>query len=213
MSGICGRKSGAESMRDRMRYRPFGIFVSAMLLASGLDAQTTGQQIVADAAAALGGRDRILAVKSLVVQGGGHDLNVGQSLRYDELGLQSDVWQIRDYKRTYDLANGRARFEVVRAAQYPYFQGIGGDRVVQGLDGDVAFNIGGNGNATRVFGGQLNGRRAEFLRHPLTLVRAALAPSAKLSNARTQGADRLVDVTANGVTLTLAINSTTKLPS
>ena len=197
-----------------MRYRTLGLLLaSAMLLGPGLRAQSAEQQIVNDAAAALGGRERILAVKSLVVQGGGHDLNIGQSLRYDELGLQSDVWQIRDYKRTYDLANGRARFEVVRAAQYPYFQGIGGDRVVQGLDGDVAFNIGGNGNATRVFGGQLNGRRAEYLRHPLTLVRVALGPSAKLANARTQGADRLVDVTANGVTLTLAINSTTKLPA
>ena len=103
-----------------MRYRSLGFLLSAMVLASALDAQTTGQQIVADAAAALGGRDRVLAVKTLVVQGGGHDLNVGQSLRYDELGLQSDVWQIRDYKRVYDLANGRARFEVVRASQYPY---------------------------------------------------------------------------------------------
>ena len=65
-----------------------------------------------------------------------------------------------------------ARFEVVRAAQYPYFQGVGGDRVVQGLDGDVAFNVATNGNANRVFGGQANARRAEYFRHPLTLVRA-----------------------------------------
>jgi glyoxylase-like metal-dependent hydrolase (beta-lactamase superfamily II) len=189
------------------------LLASAVLLVSRLGAQSTEQQIVSDAATALGGRDRILAVKTLVVQGGGHDLNIGQSLRYDELGLQSDAWQIRDYKRMYDLANGRARFEVVRAAQYPYYQGIGGDRVVQGLDGDIAFNIAPNGNATRVFGGQVNARRVEYLRHPLTLVRAALAPSAKLANGRTQGGDRLVDVTTNGVTLTLAINSTTKLPS
>ena len=59
----------------------------------------------------------------------------------------------------------------------------------------------------------MNARRIEYLRHPLTLVRAALAPSAKLSNGRTQGGDRLVDVTTSGVTLTLAINSATKLPS
>jgi glyoxylase-like metal-dependent hydrolase (beta-lactamase superfamily II) len=197
-----------------MTRRTFGwLLASAVLLGTQAGAQSTEQQIVSDAATALGGRDRILAVKTLVIQGGGHDLNVGQSLRYDELGLQSDVWQIRDYKRMYDLANGRARFEVVRAAQYPYFQGIGGERVVQGLDGDVAFNVAPNGNATRVFGGQLNARRVEYLRHPLTLVRAALAPSAKLSNGRTQGGDRLVDVTSGGVTLTLAINSSTKLPS
>jgi len=197
-----------------MNQRTLGLLLaSSVLLVPALRAQSTEQQIVADAAAALGGRERILAVKTLVVQGGGHDLNVGQSLRYDELGLQSDVWQIRDYKRMYDLANGRARFEVVRASQYPYYQGVGGDRVVQGLDGDVAFNVATNGNATRVFGGQANARRVEYLRHPLTLVRAALDPSAKLANGRTQGADRLVDVTTGGVTLTLGINSATKLPS
>jgi glyoxylase-like metal-dependent hydrolase (beta-lactamase superfamily II) len=197
-----------------MHYKTLGlVLASAVVLVPALRAQSTEQQIVADAASAMGGRDRILAVKTLVVQGGGHDLNVGQSLRYDELGLQSDVWQIRDYKRVYDLANRRARFEVVRASQYPYYQGIGGERVVQGLDGDVAFNVAGNGNATRVFGGQATGRRVEYLRHPLTLVRAALDPSAKLANGRTLGAERLVDITSGGVTLTLAVNSGTKLPS
>jgi len=197
-----------------MTYRSIGVVLASLaLLAPALRAQSTEQQIVADAAAAMGGRDRILAVKTLVVQGGGHDLNVGQSLRYDELGLQSDAWQIRDYKRTYDLANTRGRFEVVRASQYPYYQGVGGERVVQGLDGDVAFNVAPNGGATRVFGGQAAGRRVEYLRHPLTLVRAALGPSAKLANGRTQGAERLVDITSGGVTLTLGINSSTKLPS
>src|SRR6266566_7293609 len=95
----------------------FGLLIVTVLLAPGLHAQSAEQQIVADAATALGGRARIEAVRTLVVQGGGHDLNVGQSLRYDELGLQSDVWQIRDYKRMYDLANGRGCFEAVRVAQ------------------------------------------------------------------------------------------------
>ena len=36
---------------------------------------------------------------------------------------------------------------------------------------------------------------------------------AKLSNPRTQGTERLVDVTSGGATLTLAIDSTTKLPT
>src|SRR5437016_2330143 len=198
-----------------MTNKVFGVVVASIvvLLSVGGDAQTAEQQIIADAASALGGRDRILAIKTLAVEGGGHDLNVGQSLRYDELGLQSDAWQIRDYKRMYDLANGRARFEVVRAAQYPYFQGIGGDRVIQGLDGDIAFNIARNGNAVRAFGGQVAARQVEYLRHPLTLVRAALQPSATLSHGRSQGSERLVDITANGVTLTLAINSATKLPA
>src|SRR5882672_9918766 len=137
-----------------MRSKVYVFVLASIVLLSpvGPGAQTAEQQIIADAAFALGGRDRIVAVKTLVVQGGGHDLNVGQSLRYDELGLQSDVWQIREYKRAYDLGNGRGRFEIVRAAQYPYYQGVGGDRVIQALDGEVAFNVAPNGNATRVFG-------------------------------------------------------------
>ena len=67
-----------------MNHKTLGlVLASVALLAPALRAQSTEQQIVADAAAAMGGRDRILAVKTLAVQGGGHDLNVGQSLRYE----------------------------------------------------------------------------------------------------------------------------------
>ena len=187
---------------------------SSLVLWQSVRAQSPEQQIVNDAATALGGRDRILAVKTLVIEGAGHDMGVGQAWRYDELGLQSDVGQIRDYKRAYDLANGRARFEATRELQYPFYQGEGGAHQVQALDGNVVFNIAANGTATRVFAAPaITARRVEFLRHPLTLVRAALDPAARLANVRTQGSDRLVDVTANGVTLTLAVDNTTKLPS
>jgi glyoxylase-like metal-dependent hydrolase (beta-lactamase superfamily II) len=177
-------------------------------------AQAPERQVVDDAAQALGGRDQVLAARTLLLEGAGHDMNVGQSLRYDELGLQSDVYQIRDYKRAYDLANGRARFEATRQAQYPFYQGDPAQRQVQGLDGGTAFNVAPNGNTVRVFApGQIDGRKIEYFRHPLTIVRAALQPSARLANARTQGGERLVDVTTDGVTLTLAIDATTKLPS
>ena len=195
--------------------RTFGLALASVVLLwpSGTLAQGAEQQVIADAAAALGGRDRIMAVKTLVVEGGGHDMNIGQSLRYDELGLQSDVWQIREYKRIYDLAGARGRFEAIREAQYPFYQGEGGVRQIQAIDGDIAFNVAPDGNATRVFGPQAIARRADYLRHPLTLIRAALQPSARLSNARAQGNERLVDVMIGGIRLTLAIDSATRLPS
>ena len=186
---------------------------SIVLMWQGLLAQSTEQQVIADAAAALGGRERILAVKTLIVEGGGRDLNVGQSLRFDDVGLQSDVWQIREYKRAYDLANTRARFEAIREAQYPFYQGEAAPRLIQGLDGEIAFNVNAEGNAARIFGAQAAGRLVEYLRHPITLVRAALQPTAKLSNARTQGNERLVDVTVGGTTISLAIDAATKLPT
>ena len=186
---------------------------SIVLIWQGLLAQSTEQQVIADTSAALGGRERILAARTLIVEGGGRDLNVGQSLRFDDLGLQSDVWQIREYKRAYDLTTMRARFEAIREAQYPFYQGEGAARLIQGLDGEVAFNVNAEGNATRIFGAQATARLAEYLRHPLTLLRAALQPEARLSNARTQGAERLVDVTVGAAALTLAIDATTKLPT
>ena len=194
--------------------RPVGFaLASVVLMYVGLSAQSAEQQIVADAATALGGRERILAVKTLIVEGGGRDLNVGQSLRFDDLGLQSDVWQIREYKRAYELGNRRGRFEAIREAQYPFYQGEGAARQIQALDGDIAFNVSAEGSATRIFGPAATGRLAEYLRHPLTVVRAALQPEAKLSNARTQGTERLVDVTVGTATLTLAIDAATKLPA
>jgi glyoxylase-like metal-dependent hydrolase (beta-lactamase superfamily II) len=188
------------------------ILVAAILVAqSPIHAQTTAQQIVNDAAAALGGKERLLAVKTLMLEGGGHDFQVDQEFAYDELGSQFLAYQLRDYKRAYDLANGRGRFEQVREAQFTIFNGERPQRTIQALDGDVAFNVGDNGNATRVF--QLAGRRVEYLRHPLTLMRAALDPKATLSNPRTQGAERLLDLKLDGILLTVAFDANTKLPS
>ena len=109
------------------------VLVSSLLFAQGANAQTPEQQIVAVAAAALGGRDRVLAVETLTIEGGGHDMSIGQSQRFDELGLQSDVNQIRGYRRVYDLTNLRGRFEATRQAQYPFYLGEGGARLVLSL--------------------------------------------------------------------------------
>lgn len=187
--------------------------LSASVLPSRANAQSA-QQIIEDAANALGGRDKVLAVKTLVLEGGGHDFEVDQGLRWDELGLRSDVSQIRDYKRLYDLANKRIRTEMVHQRQYAEFQGEGAIRQIQSLDGNVAFNVNENGNATRAFGqGQIEARRVDYLRHPLTLVRQALDPATKLSNVRAEGSERLVDVTIDKIMLTAAFDSTTKLPT
>ena len=57
-------------------------------------------------------------------------------------------------------------------------------------------------------------RRAELLRHPITAVRAALDPAARLTNPRTEGDESIVDVlTSDGRAFTLAIDATTKLPT
>ena len=178
-------------------------------------AQTPEQQIVNDAATALGGRDRVMSVKTMLLEGAGNFVGI-TSLRYDDdIGFKSAIEQLRDVKRAYDLTNTRGRFELTRMVEYVFYIGDAPTRTIQGLDGTVAFNVNPtNQNATPAFGNQGTGRRLEYLRHPLTLVRAALGPEAKLSNGRSEGGERMVDVVIGDLPpLTLAISATTKLPT
>ena len=205
-----------------MTKAPHGYVLAGVAIVSGLwlaqtvvRAQAPAQQVVNDAAAALGGRDRIQAIRALLVEGQGKDFSFGQGARPDEMGMQSDPWKVTGYKRAYDLAANRSRFEQARVSLDAFYAGPETAKSVQGIDGDMVYDIGESGTATRVWAPQaVATRRVEALRHPLTIVRAALDPAATLANARTQGSERLVDVTVpSGPTLTLAIDSTTKLPT
>jgi glyoxylase-like metal-dependent hydrolase (beta-lactamase superfamily II) len=172
---------------------------------------TPEQQIINDAAAALGGRDRILAVKTLVIEGTGANGNLGQDMTP---AATSQAFNLTGYKRAVDVAAGRARVEQTRTPNFTYFQGQAPQKQVLGIAGDVGYNVAANGNATRVSNAVAKDRRAEIYHHPLTIVRAALDPAAKLTRPRTVDNQSVVDVTtASGLAFTLAIDGTTKLPA
>ena len=187
----------------------FALLATAALV--GCSQPSPEQQIVNDAAQALGGRDRITAVKTLVVEGAGTQYNLGQDVTP---GASGQTFTVSGYKRAVDVAGGRVRTELTRQPNFTFFQGPAAQTQVAGLDGAVGFNVAPNGTATRVPDAVANDRRTEILHHPLMAVRAALDPMAKLVNPRTDGAESLVDVTtASGQVFTLAIDSTTKLPA
>lgn len=170
------------------------------------------RQMIDEAAAALGGSERIQAVKTLTIEGAGLSSAIGSDLLID---TNTRVYTLTDYKYVINVAAERARSERVRTPTTPSFAGQAPVRQVQAVDGEVAFNIGANGNATRVTDRlAIDDRRADIYHHPLTIIRAALTPAATLTNLRTEGNESIVDVkTASGVNLTLAIDNTTKLPS
>lgn len=180
-------------------------------LAAGCAQAPPEMQAVSAAADALGGRDRILAVNTLTLEGSGTNGNLGQNVTPDGALPNFDV---KDFKRTVDLANTRARQQQTRIPTAP---GANPQPQIQnfGLDGDVAFNVTPDGAAARQPELVARERRIEFLlHHPVGIVRAALDPAAKLSNPRKAGALDVVDVTtAQGDTLTLAVDSTTHLPA
>jgi glyoxylase-like metal-dependent hydrolase (beta-lactamase superfamily II) len=186
--------------------------VSIALFALTLSACASAEKRTIDAAAAaLGGSDRIQAVKTLTIEGEGTNGNLGQDLRPE---ATSQMFKVTAYKRTIDVAGNRARVEQTREPNFTYFQGQAPIRQVLGIDGDVAYNVAPTGVATRAPNPVATDRRIEIYHHPVTIVRAALDPAAKLSNPRTEGNENLVDVTtAGGLNFTLAVDSSTGRPA
>jgi glyoxylase-like metal-dependent hydrolase (beta-lactamase superfamily II) len=184
----------------------------AAVAISGCTATTAEQQVIGEAAAALGGRDRIEAVKTLVVTGEGTAYAVGSDQLID---TNERIYKVTGYKQAIDLAGARALLEQTRTPTTPNFSGQAPARQWQGIDGEAAYNVAANGNRTRA-GNEVTARarRANIYHHPLTSVRAALDPAATVTSRRTEGNETLVDVaTAGGIVLTLGIDTTTKLPT
>ena len=185
--------------------------LTALTIAAGCTTRSPEQQIVEDAAEALGGRDRILAIRTLTIEGEGTNGNLGQDMTPE---ASSQTFTVSAYRRLVDVAGERFRVEQTRTPNFSYFQGPAPQRQAFGLDADVAYTIAANGNATRAPGAVARDRRAEFLHHPIMIVRAALAAGATLGNARTFGGEHVVSVTtADGRAFTLATSVDTNLPS
>ena len=183
--------------------------LTALVLA-GCAAPTPEQQVIDDAAKALGGASRIKSLKALTIQGTGTALNAGQNRTPDD---DLPVWKVNEYTRTIDLANVRLRAQQVREAQF-LFAGDLVQRQTQGIDGDAAYTVAANGTIARAGGTAARDRRIEFLHHPIAVVRAILDSEVTLNNLRAKAGERLVDVTMpGGDVLMLAIDSMTHLPS
>src|SRR5437764_12583202 len=138
------------------------------------------QRAIDDAAAALGGRGRVQAAKTIVIEGDGAAPNVGQNTMPDG---ELPVWKVTEFKRSIDLANDRTRMQQTRTAQFQ-FAGPPVQRQNQGVDGDVAYLVLPDGGTRRAGDTAVRDRRLEMLHHPITIVRAALDPAAKVTNLR-----------------------------
>src|SRR3989442_13408540 len=102
-------------------------------------------QAILEAADALGGRHKLLEVKTLTIEGEGASPNVGQNTMPDG---ELPVWKVTEYTRVIGLAGGRTRVQQKRTAQF-LFAGALVQQQDQGLDGDVSYNVGADGKATR----------------------------------------------------------------
>jgi glyoxylase-like metal-dependent hydrolase (beta-lactamase superfamily II) len=183
---------------------------TALALAACASA-TPEQQFVTDTAEALGGRDRVAAIKTVALEGEGTQWNVGQDMTIDATG---QTFTVTRYRRAIDLQGPRLRIEQTRTPNFLYFQGQAPQTQVLGLDGDVAYSIGANGTPARAGAQAARDRLAELNHHPIVLVRAALDGKAQVTNVRADGKEQLADITLpGGAVLTLAVDAATHLPA
>jgi hypothetical protein len=183
--------------------------ICAVLVIAGCARTSPEMQVIQDAAQALGGIDRIQQVKTLRIAGEGVAPNLGQNITPDS---DLPVWKVTEYQRAIDLTNSRMRVKQVRTAQF-LFAGETTQRLDQGVDGDLGYNVADSGMAVRTAESVVKDRRIEMLHHPITSLKAALDPSSKLGNLRQDGEIQSVDVTtAKGDALTLHVDRATKMP-
>ena len=174
-------------------------------------------QVVNRAADALGGKDRLMAVKTLRIEGYGQLLTQAGG---GNISASPDAPQkfadVTGLVKTIDLANGRMRVQQRQANHFvfAYERNMRGVDSVQGLDGDVAFNVNADGRAVRVGAAAARARRIDMLANPIALIRAALDPAAKVTNLQTAGDVQTVDLaTAKGDRVTFAVTRATNLPA
>ncbi len=194
-----------------MKKHLYLLLTVAVALATACGRTPPERQAILDAADAMGGRQKILSIKTLTIEGEGDAPNVGQNKMPDS---ELPNWKVTEFKRTIDLPNHRMRVEQRRTAQFQ-FAGANTQRQTQGLDGDVAYNVNENGKAARASESAMRDRRVEMLHHPLVIVRAALDdPMVKVTGFRQSGNFEVVEIdTGRDEHVTLALDAATKLPA
>jgi len=165
--------------------------------------------IVERAVDAMGGAARISAARTLTIEGAGTIRSVGQSVVPGGALPIVDVSQLR---RVIDLVDGRWRAQQTQARRPPSPNTIPVTSSF-GITDTRAYTIDDEDNVSLDPPAVARARRAELLHHPLSLLRAAFAPGAVVSNARRSHGRELVDIAAAGGRYTLAIDLGTGLPA
>ena len=163
-----------------------------------------------DALEAMGGEGAIRRVASLTLVGTGRMYNFGQGMSPTAALPRFDVSEVT---RTTDLTAVRHRHEVTRTAAFVTAITTP-QRIVFGLDGDIAYAVAPNGNAARNQQAVAVGRRQEHFHHPLVLIRAAVDSGAQIESARDQQGHHVLRIRlAAGDSFQLWLDRRTHLPA
>lgn len=166
------------------------LVLTSLLVPASLAVAQQRPTLFDDAVRAMGGEGAIRAATSLTIEATGRNYNFGQGL---SPGVPLPRFDVSELRRSTDLAAVRHRHEVTRTAAFTTAVTTP-QRIVFGLDGDIAYGVAPNGNATRSVATVVPGRRQEHFHHPLVLVRAALEPGVEIQAAGVQAGNHVLRI-------------------
>jgi glyoxylase-like metal-dependent hydrolase (beta-lactamase superfamily II) len=182
----------------------------AMTMALALTSQAAAQSHpTLDAVArAMGGKERVLGARTLVVEATGDNYNFGQNHTPEAPLGQYAVTQSR---RTIDFANKRWALDQTRE---PRFAGANSapQRQRFGIDGDIAFNVGNTDVMQRVGGQTAVDRANELLHHPVGFVQAAYGTNTEVFEDRVDGGNWRIRINPGGNKIEMFVDGRTMLP-
>lgn len=188
-----------------MRFLHVATSALALSVAGG---SLTAQSPALDAAArAMGGKDRVLAVRTLVLEGKGEQLSFGQNHTPDA----DTKYEVTSFRRAIDFANRRWLLDQTREPRF-ITAVTTPQRQRSGLDGDVAYNIAANGNMNRAGAQVATDRANELLHHPVGFMQAAFAPGSDVTEDQPRGNVRWVRINVAGNKFAMLIDPATNLP-
>ena len=194
----------------------------AIVLALSIPAALAAQSPALDAAAAtLGGKERILAVRTLVLDGRGTQLNFGQNLS----PFAETQFEVTSWRRSVDFVNRRWFMDLTRVPKFTTGN-MNPQRQRTGLDGapdGIAYNVTGGQPAApgvpapefvqRVGGTAPADRMFDFLLSPIGFMQAAYRPGMTPTESAAPNGMRRVTIDVQGTPVSMLIDVATNLPT
>ena len=182
--------------------------VAPVVIAPAAVAQRSGKPLVEQVARAMGGIDRVLAVRSLALEGTGESYNLGQNPAPD---APLPAFAITEYRRVYDFAGRRWRVEQTREPRF-VTANRAPQRLRSGFD-SVAYDVFPDGGVRRAAGRADIERADELLYHPIGFIQTALRSGAELTEEGRRAGLRQVRMNVGGNKLAMFVDPNTRLPA
>jgi glyoxylase-like metal-dependent hydrolase (beta-lactamase superfamily II) len=192
------------------QYKPF-VLVALLSVVPAVSSMAQGVRSPSplDAVArAMGGRNRILAVQTLVMLGQGQNFNLGQNAAPDD---SLPVYEVSEFRRLIDFSARRWRQEQVRTPRFVTGNAAPQRQITAG-DGQLGFDILPDGSSRVATGRLVTDPEKELIHHPIGFLQAAFMRGSGVTDAGRQDGLRHVTLNFRGSKFGMSIDPRTSLP-